>query len=84
MFTGYHVLQLILHCLMENIKQLSTPTGACTVNCFTEEYHSINYLQSSLKLPTPIIALTHITMYYCHNKLHSLRCLTYEVVQISP
>jgi len=44
MFTEYHVIQFILHCLMGNIIQSSAPTATCTVNCGIEQYHSTNCL----------------------------------------
>ena len=42
MFTEYHVIHFILHCLMADIKQRSAQTAACAVNCGTEKYHSTN------------------------------------------
>ena len=67
MFTEYRAIQFILHCLMEKIKQRSVQTAARAVSFGNEQYHSANCLQSSLQLTTPIITLTHITIYYCHN-----------------
>ena len=57
------------------IKVRSQTKISCTLNFGTEQYHSTNCLQSSLQLTTLILTLTHIAMYYCHNKLHSLCCL---------
>jgi len=42
MFTEYHMIQFILHCLMANIKQRSAQTAACAVTFGTEQYHSTN------------------------------------------
>jgi hypothetical protein len=44
MFTEYHVIQFILHCLMANIKESSVPTAPCKVTFGTEQYHSTNCL----------------------------------------
>jgi len=44
MFTEYHVILFILHCLMANIKQRSAPTAACAVRFGTEHYQSTNCL----------------------------------------
>ena len=52
---------------MEKIKQSSVQTAARAVTFGTEQYHSAKYLQSSLQLTTPIITLTHNTIYYRHN-----------------
>ena len=75
MFTEYHVIQFILHCLMKNITDCSAQTAQCTVIFGNEQCQGTNCLKSSLQLTTPITTLTHIAMYYCHNKLHSLCCL---------
>ena len=57
MFTEYHVIKFILHCLMGNIKDGSAQTAPCAVRFGTEQYHSTNCLKSSLQLTTPIITL---------------------------
>jgi len=40
MFTEYHVIQFILHCLVANIKERSAQTAVCTVSFGTEDYQS--------------------------------------------
>ena len=75
MFTECRVIKFILHCLMENLKDGSAQTAACTIRFATEHYNSTNCSQSSAQLTTLITALTLIAMYYCHKYLHSLCCL---------
>ena len=78
LFTQYHVIQLILHCLITKTEGRSAQTAPCTVRFGTEQYRGTNCLLGSIQLTTPITTLTHIAIYYCHKYLHSLCCLTYK------
>jgi len=44
MFTEYHVIQYILHCLIAKTKDRSAQTAACKVSFSIEQYHSTNCL----------------------------------------
>jgi hypothetical protein len=67
MFTEYHVIQFILHCLIANIKDRSAETTVRAVSFGTEDGQSTKYFYYSLQLTTLIITLTHITIYYYHD-----------------
>jgi len=78
MFAKYHMIQFTLHCLITKTEGHPAQTAMCTLSFVTEQYESTNCLQPSVQLTTLVIALKHITIYYCHNQLHSLCCLTYK------
>ena len=44
MFTEYHMIHFILHCLITKTEERSAKTATCTVNFGTEQYYSTNCL----------------------------------------
>jgi DTW domain-containing protein YfiP len=53
MFTEYHVMQFILHCLITNIKNCTAQTALCAVSFDTEQYQSTKLfiIQSTINHP---------------------------------